>query len=526
MGLRFVLLLFAAVGIAANGADCRSILQIQQFIDRTWVALRRSNAELLKAAADKKVARDGGPIVYVPRDLSLPTIKSEIQRQLTAAEFSKVMLLPLPERGEPSRPGLLYLPHPYVVPGGRFNEIYGWDSYFILLGLLRDDQVILAKNMTDNLIFEVTHYGKVLNANRTYYLSRSQPPFLSAMVLEVFHRTSDTTWLKSTLPALEGYYNYWTRRPHLTPQTGLSRYDGGADTPAPEVTQSELDSSGRSDYVRVVQYYRTHAVPEYDLTKFYDRATDRLTPRFYRADRAMRESGFDPSGRFGPFSAAILDYNPVDLNSLLYRMEMDISTIDAELHLPQAAKLWAMRARNRADAVNRLMWDEERGQYFDYDFQHKRRSRYEFLTTFYPLWVGIATPQQAARVAAQVSLFERAGGLQTSTQVTGDQWDAPFGWAPLQVIAIRGLRRYGFHEAADRISTKFLSMVVRDFAEHRTIKEKYDVVTARSDLSASLQFGYGTNEIGFGWTNAAFLVLYDELSPSAKEQFRSACPVG
>jgi len=524
MGLRFGLFLFAAVGIAANGADCRSIPQIQQFIDRTWAALRRSNAALLKAAADQKVARDGGPIVYVPHDLSLPTIEGEIRRQLTAAEFSKITLVPLPEDGEPSRPGLLYLPHPYVVPGGRFNEMYGWDSYFILLGLLQDGQVKLAKNMTDNLIFEVTHYGKVLNANRSYYLSRSQPPFLTAMVLEVFHRTSDTSWLKSTLPALEDYYDYWTRQPHLTSQTGLSRYDGGTDTPAPEVTQGELDSSGRNDYVRVIQYYRTHAVPEYDLTKFYDRASERLTPLFYRADRAMRESGFDPSGRFGPFSAAILDYNPVDLNSLLYRMAMDISTIYTVLHQSQAAELWEMRARNRADVVNRLMWDEARSLYFDYDFQHKRRSGYGFLTTFYPLWVGIATPQQAARVAAQVSLFERAGGLATSTQVTGDQWDAPFGWAPLQLIAIRGLRRYGFHEAADRISTKFLSMVARDFAQHGTIKEKYDVVTARSDLSASLQFGYGTNEIGFGWTNAAFLVLYDELSLSAREQFQSACP--
>jgi len=479
MGVKLGFLLLVAAGIATGAENCRSLARIQQFIDRTWTVLRRSNASLLKAATDKKVKKTGGATIYVPRDLSLPSIEAEIRGQLTAAEFRKVTLLPLPEGPEPSRPGLLYLPHPYVVPGGRFNEMYGWDSYFILLGLLRDGHVELAKNMTDNLIFEVTHYGKVLNANRTYYLSRSQPPFLTAMVLDVFHRTSDLAWLKSALPALEEYYSYWTRKPHLTPQTGLSRYEGGGDTPSPEVTASEIDSSGRNDYVRVLQYYRNNTVSEYDLTKYYDRAADRLTPLFYRADRAMRESGFDPSSRFGPFSAGILDYNPVDLNSLLYRMEMDLSTIETVLHQPGEAEGWASRARQRADAINRLMWDEQRGLYFDYDFGNQRRSGYNFLTTFYPLWVGIATPEQAAKVAANLSLFERTGGLQTSTQVSGDQWDAPFGWAPLHVIAVQGLRRYGYQEAADRISMKFLSMVLHDFEQHGTIREKYDVAAAR-----------------------------------------------
>ena len=121
------------------------------------------------------------------------------------------------------------MPNPYVVPGGRFNEMYGWDSYFILLGLLRDGQPALAKSMTDNFLYEVRHYGKVLNANRTYYLTRSQPPFLSRMVLDVYRNTGNSTWLKNSLPALENYYEYWTREPHLTPQTGLSRYDGGSD---------------------------------------------------------------------------------------------------------------------------------------------------------------------------------------------------------------------------------------------------------------------------------------------------------
>jgi alpha,alpha-trehalase len=182
---------------------------------------------------------------------------------------------------------------------------------------------------------------------------------------------------------------------------------------------------------------RTHMVTAYDPARFYDRENDLLTPLFYRADRAMRESGFDPSGRFGPFSAALLDYNPVDLNCLLYRMEMDIASIYLTLRQPSTAGQWTAHGARRSEAINRLMWDEQSGLYFDYDFQRKCRSQYDFLTTFYPLWAGIASPEQAARIAARLPLFERAGGLQTSTQITGDQWDAPFGWAPLQLIECR-----------------------------------------------------------------------------------------
>ena len=262
---------------------------------------------------------------------------------------------------------------------------------------------------------------------------------------------------------------------------------------------------------------------EYDVTRYYTATTDRLTPLFYLADRAMRESGFDPSGRFGPFSAGILDYNPVDLNCLIYRMEMDTAGIYTLLDQPREAAVWADRAGRRAVTVNRLMWGEREGLYFDYDFERDRQSSYRFITTFYPLWAGIATQAQADRVAANLAIFERAGGLQTSSQVTGDQWDAPFGWAPMQVISAEGLRRYGYHAEADRVSAEFLLMVLHDFEAHGTIKEKYDVVTARSDLGAGVRFGYASNEIGFGWTNAAFLVLYDAMTPPAKARFLERC---
>jgi alpha,alpha-trehalase len=278
-----------------------------------------------------------------------------------------------------------------------------------------------------------------------------------------------------------------------------------------------------SHYDRVRAYYRTHAVEEYDVTRYYDRDKDQLTPLFYLADRAMRESGFDPSARFGPFSAGILDYNPVDLNSLLYRMEMDLAAIGTLLDRTREAQAWAVRADARAAQINRLMWNEREGLYFDYDFGRRRQSGYRFVTTFYPLWAGIASEEQASKVAAGLPHFERAWGIQTSERVTGNQWDAPFGWAPMQMIAVQGLRRYGFNEAADRISVKFLGLILRDFAEHGTIKEKYDVVAGKSDLAAGLKFGYTSNEAGFGWTNAAFLLLYDGLSEAGREQLQQLC---
>jgi alpha,alpha-trehalase len=497
---------------------------IRQYIKQSWTALRRSNTALLKSAADTKVGQAGSVILYLPPSEAPRRIESQLRSELGAAELKEVTILQLQKSGTDAdfpgirEPGLLYLPKPYVVPGGRFNEMYGWDSFFILLGLVHDGELTLARDMTDNCLYEVNHYGKVLNANRTYYLTRSQPPFLTRMILEVYTRTGNARWLKNTLPAIERYYTYWTREPHLTPATGLSRYYGGDDTPAPEVVYGERDSKGKSHYDRVREYFRTHTVTGYDVSRYYDRAEDRLTPLFYLADRAMRESGFDVSSRFGPFSADILNYNPVDLNCLLYRMEMDSASICTLLDEPRQARLWYERGQRRAEAINRLMWNDKAGLYFDYDFAEHRQSDYVFLTTFYPLWAGIASPEQAARVADNLPLFERAGGLQTSNRVTGDQWDAPFGWAPMQIIATEGLRRYGFTEAADRISTKFLGMVMRDFARHGTIVEKYDVVSARSELAGELKYGYKSNEIGFGWTNAAFVVLYDEMSARAKAE--------
>jgi len=483
---------------------------IRDYIKKSWTTLSRSNADLAVAARDPKMPRPpGGPFpVYISRKEDRARVEKVLAAVLAAEERGKIDLRTLPVGPlAPDQHGLLYLPRPYVVPGGRFNEMYGWDSYFIQVGLLRDGETELARDMVENFLYEIDHYGTILNANRTYFLSRSQPPFLSRMVLGVFGRNGDRAWLQRALPALELYYRFWTTGQHLAPGTRLSRYWDFGEGPAPEVISDEKDAQGRTHYDRVREYYRTHEVNDYDVSRYYDRGQDRLTDLFYKGDRSMRESGFDPSNRFGPFNVDVIHYAPVCLNALLFQMERDLAEIQRTLGEAAAAREWDRRAEDRRKAVDRTMWDAQAGMYFDFNVESRRRRPYEFATTFWPLWVGMASPAQAGRVRANLARFEAPGGLLTSTTVSGNQWDAPFGWAPLQLAAVDGLRRYGFDDDADRLARRFLELVVKEFEEHGTIVEKYDVQRRESDVSQGIRFGYSSNEIGFGWTNAAFVEL-------------------
>lgn len=491
-------------------------MPILDYIKHTWSVLTRSNANLASAAADPKSRAnpDARRLVYVTADEDISAIGRQLRVEMQPADLRKIELRRLPSDPAQIREhGLLYLPRPYVVPGGRFNEMYGWDSFFIQMGLLRDGELELARDMADNLLYEVREYGKVLNANRTYYLTRSQPPFLTPMILAVYHRTQDRKWLEDSLPWIERYYRFWTSEPHLTAETGLSRYFDTGDGPAPEVLASEHDKHGQADYELVRAYFRSHKVPDYDVSQYFNAADGQFTALFYKGDRSMRESGFDPSNRFGPFSIDIIHYNPVCLNSLLYLMEMQIGEINSLLDRGTEAGVWRLRAQERAERINRLMWDPKTGLFCDYNFVAKGIRRYPFLTTFYPLWTGIASQDQAAQVVGNLNRFERAGGLQTSEFKSGDQWDAPFGWAPLQWIAVQGLRRYGYQTEADRISKNFLSMVQQEYQRHHDLEEKYDVVRRSDHVESGLRYGYHSNEAGFGWTNAVFTALLDELSP-------------
>lgn len=505
-----LLLLFWAVPLSAQEragvATKQQVRSLRGHIRAKWRLLQRSYLD----AADSKLAPSSNPpLLYVPRSENEGKVERILRRHGAKASVTK-----LPENAARIRKhGLLYLPHRYVVPGGRFNEQFGWDSYFIMRGLLRDGHIVRPREMTENLLYEVRNYGTVLNANRTYSLGRSQPPFLTRMILDVYERTRDRAWVGSTLDAVAKYHRYWTSGSMLT-ETGLSRYADENDGPAPEVEQA-----GTNEYERIHALFR--AMPANQSAQYLDPVSGILTERFYAGDRAMRASGFDTSNRFGVAGADTHEYNPVDLNVLLYQMERDMARLFRIAGRSTEARTWDKRARERRSLVNRFLWNPDRGLYVDYHVPTRSQSAYVFATTFFPLWGGIASRSQAARLVSNLPLLERPGGLTTSTEQTGHQWDAPFGWAPLIMMAAQGLRRYGYDREANRISVNFLSMVLKEYLDTGELFEKYDVERRDSNVSRALRYGYTTNEAGFGWTNAAFVELYGDLPLREQNRVRN-----
>lgn len=484
------------------------IAAVKHYIKESWIILQRSHHNLLRAAIDPKMPQSNERIVYVSAKENLETIKQQLNTVLAPEELAQLTFKKLPEKGVAVKQhGLLYLPRPYIVPGGRFNEMYGWDSFFILLGLLHDEQLTLAKDMVENAVYQVNYYGKILNANRTYQLDRSHPPLLSQMILAVYHKTQDKDWLAGHVAPLQKFYQFWLASPHLINDLGLSRYYAVSNQPAPEVIFSELDHHGLDHYQRVKEYYRTHKIHAYSLRRFYGRETGDLSAAFYQADRTARESGFDPSSKFGPFGAAITSYAPVCLNTLLYQMEIDFAAIYQILGEPALTEEWQNIAKQRAKLINQHCWDHDLGYYFDYHVKKQRTRPYICATTFYPLWAGIASHDQAHRVVQNLPALEAPGGLLTSAYVTGNQWDAPFGWAPLHYFAVKGLIRYGYNKAAKRLAYKFIKVVNQEFMRCGVIFEKYDISKLSAKVQNTLQFGYVTNEVGFGWTNGVYLEL-------------------
>src|ERR1700693_3010135 len=513
--------------------------KIQKYISSSWEHLTRSLA-ICKTFEDIKT--EGEPYLYLPFGFPEPADIVELQK------YCPIRVARLPKKiatagdidlNSIPTEGVLFLPHPYVVPGGQFNEMYGWDSYFIILGLLRDNREPIAKGMVENFFFEIEHYGAVLNANRTYYLTRSQPPFLTSMILAVYNAQraagqTDSSWLERAYKFAVTDYQEWVLPPHLAGDTGLSRYFDHGEGPVPEILGNPKDY-----YRGVARYMLTHhegdeasyvvhlgknpdaphAGPVFEFecdpasqpAPTPDCPADRvaLTANYYEGDRTMRESGFDVSFRFGPFSADTHHYAPICLNSLLYKTEKDLEQMSQLLGKKADSDKWRKCAEDRKQRINQYLWDGQRGLFFDYNFENQSRSSYEFITTFYPLWAGLATPEQAKAVVQNLSAFEQPGGLAMSRHESEGQWDYPYGWAPTQLLAIKGLRRYGYDADADRISYKFVSMIAQNFRRDGTIREKYNVVTRSSETHVGA--GYKANVVGFGWTNAAFLEFLHDL---------------
>jgi alpha,alpha-trehalase len=386
----------------------------------------------------------------------------------------------------------LPLARAYVVPGGRFREIYYWDSYFTMLGLVRDGRGDLAGDMTDDFAGLIDEYGHIPNGTRTYYLSRSQPPVFYLMAA----LSAGQAARQDHLNALRREYAYWMRgAAHLRPGQAsanvvrmrdgslLNRYWDDLNTPRDEAFSADTALAA---------------------------TTRRAAPSLYRDIRAAAESGWDFSSRWladGRSLASIqtTDIVPVDLNSLLFGLEQAIVKDCAAMRDRACVADFHGRARRRSAAISRYLWDPASGRYLDYQWRRGQRLDRPSAAMLYPLFVGQASGDQARGVAGAVrrDLLE-PGGLRATARRTGQQWDAPNGWAPLQWIAIRGLDAYGEHRLARLIAVRWLTSVCRTYAQTGKLMEKYDVETARPGGGGEYPL-----QDGFGWTNGVTRALLD-----------------
>ncbi|MBU9523444.1 alpha,alpha-trehalase TreA [Burkholderia multivorans] len=407
-------------------------------------------------------------------------------------------LWPQLTRTTPTAPpysSLIPMPKPYVVPGGRFREGYYWDTYFTMLGLQVSGREDLVDDMLDNFAHLIDTVGHIPNGNRTYYASRSQPPFFAYMVTLAAQAEGDKVYQKY-LPALRKEYAYWMQGESTTPRGQAARHV--VAMPDGAVLNRYWDAS---DTPRDESYLE-------DVTTA-KAASGRAANDVYRDLRAGAESGWDYSSRWlgdGKTLATIRTTSivPVDLNSLMFHLERTIVKGCTVTHDVGCVIDFSGRAARRALAINRWLWNRG-GYYGDYDWQLRKPRDGVTAAALYPLFAGVAWPERAKATAREVrKTLLQPGGLATTTETTGQQWDAPNGWAPLQWIAIEGLRRYGEPALAKDIGTRFLADVKHVYATEGKLVEKYVVEGAG-------QGGGGGGEYplqdGFGWTNGVTLKL-------------------
>lgn len=394
----------------------------------------------------------------------------------------------------------LYLPKPYVVPGGRFQEIYYWDSYFTMLGLAADGRQDLVESMIDDFGHLIERYGHIPNGSRTYYLSRSQPPFFYAMVALSKDRTpairaKRLAWLRTEhdwwMAGAEGL-KPGQARGHVVAMpdgTVLNRYYDAKDTPR--------DESYRSDVILAKGAHRDPA-------------------GLYRDLRAAGETGWDFSSRWladGKTLATIhtTDLVAIDLNSLLYGMERAIAAECGATGDAACAGRYTAQAEARARAVRAYLWDAKAGTYLDYDWRTRALSPHPSAAMLYPLFTGLASDGQAHGVAAFAhARLLATGGLRTTLVQTGQQWDIPNGWPPLQWVAVQGLRRYGETGLSDDIACRWLATVRREYRASGRLVEKYDVEAQRPGGGGEYPL-----QDGFGWTNGVTRALMAQ-APACK----------
>lgn len=508
---RFILLLFIGLQIGATYAQqtkTPDLLYGQLFIDvqmqnalhdgKTFVdCLPKRDPKLIlnDYLRLKKGNRKIDLKAFVTENFILPDTNSTAvlpQNKPVVAHINELWSALLRQPADKaSNSSLLPLPHPYIVPGGRFREVYYWDSYFTMLGLKVSGEHLTIENMIRNFAYLIDKNGHIPNGNRNYYLSRSQPPFFSLMVSLLAQIKNEKVYL-TYLPSLEKEYAYW------------------------------MDKSSSTSHVVVMpdgsklnRYYDQLNIPRQESYKedvLLAKQAGMKNPQVYRDIRSAAESGWDFSSRWFADGNSLKTIQttqivPVDLNCLLYNLERVLEKAYALQHNKIKKSLYRTLAQKRGISIQKYFWSPQQGWYTDYDLKKKKQSPVLSLAGMFPLFFKIASPQQASM--AQLSLqqkFLKAGGLTTTLQNTHQQWDSPNGWAPLQWIAISGLENYGQHELAKNIAVRWVDLNTRVYKNTGKLMEKYNVV----DLHLKAGGGEYSSQDGFGWTNGVLLGLIDK----------------
>ncbi|MCB9027437.1 MAG: alpha,alpha-trehalase TreF [Bdellovibrionaceae bacterium] len=383
---------------------------------------------------------------------------------------------------------LIPLPYSYIVPGGRFREIYYWDSYFVQLGLLADNEEQLFKDVVKNFAFLLNTYGRIPNGNRDYYRGRSQPPFFSLMIA----LWKDRFGVKSALeflPALQTEHDFWMsdkRVVQVEPNAYLNRYWDDFEKPRPEAYKEDIN-----------------------LALEAKKTLKRPMEKTFRELRAGAESGWDYSSRWFADSNVFASIQttsliPIDLNALLYHLELQLAEFYTLSKNNDSANKYKILAEKRKNLINKYLWDEASGTYRDYNWKSKSISPQLTIAMIVPLFTNLADYNQAKQIEKVVlNQFLKPGGLVTSLHNTGQQWDAPNGWPPHQWMAYAGLKRYGLDKTAEKIKDRWLMLNKKVFKNTGKMMEKYNVI----DIHLPAGGGEYPLQDGFGWTNGVFRAL-------------------
>ncbi len=395
---------------------------------------------------------------------------------------------------------LIALPYAYVTPGGRFSEQFYWDSYFIMLGLAADNHWDMIEGMVKNAAYMLRKFGFIPTANRTYLLSRSQPPFFSHMVKLLASHKGNIVLLEY-LPYLVLEYRFWMKGSGRLPKSDYKAFARAVEMPNGVILNRYYDKKSAP---------RTESLDE-DL-KTVGNVPDYQSDRMFLHLRSGAESGWDFSSRWlddanDMRTIRTADIVPIDLNCLLYQLEQTIAEAYDFIKQPIFARKFHILADRRAKALNDYCWDESTGFFSDYYFHDGEKTGRLTLASAFPLYAKIATSHQAELIAMRLKRdFLRDGGLTTTLVETGEQWDSPNGWAPLQWVAIEGLRNYGYNELADEIKRRWVKTNLDNLNKEHKLVEKYNVINPGQPGNG----GEYALQDGFGWTNGVLAALLNQ----------------